>query len=109
VNRATPPEARILVFGSEPRLFYLERDYLFGDHTEMLSARDRGSPGALLAALVRLGVTHVLAPQEMVFPAERPPQPGSLEASLQGLVARGALRPVGEYQGPYSLWVVTPP
>jgi len=104
VTRATPAEARVLVFGDEPRLFYLDRDYMLGDHTEILNQQDRGSPEMLLAALRRIQVTHVLMPEVMVFsPA---PAPGSLESALHGLAGAGVLRPVTDYYGPMSLWAL---
>ena len=94
----------MLVFGGQPQLFYLDRDYLLGDHTEVLTKEDRSTPHSLLVALRREKVTHVLTPEVMVFPPGSPA--GSIEGALQGLVGAGVLRPVADYYGPMILWVV---
>jgi len=60
VSMATPTDARILVLGDEPRLFYLDREYLLGNHTEIFTSQDLAGADALLNAFDRLGVTHLL-------------------------------------------------
>jgi hypothetical protein len=60
VNRATPPDARILVIGHEPRCFYLDRDYLIGNHAEVFSPQDLSTAGALLERIGEMGVTHLV-------------------------------------------------
>jgi hypothetical protein len=101
VNRATPPEAKILVLGNEPRMFYLDRAYLLGAHANIFSAADLASPDSLLASLKRMGVTHVLLHVSALedVAARR----GAIESDLAGLEADGTLRPVGMY-GKLSLW-----
>jgi hypothetical protein len=49
-----------MVLGHEPRCFYLDRDYLLGNHAEVFSTRDLASSDGLLEALDRMGVTHLL-------------------------------------------------
>ena len=103
INRATPPDAKIMVFGDEPRLFYLDRGYLLGNHAQIFSARDLASPDSLLAAMRRMGVTDLIiqvsALQDM---AQRK---GVLETDLAGLEAEQKIRPIGLY-GTLSLWQI---
>jgi 4-amino-4-deoxy-L-arabinose transferase-like glycosyltransferase len=101
VNRATPPNARIIVFGDEPRMFYLERDYLMGNHAEILTGADLASPDSLLAALRRLGVTHLLIGVSVL--REMAAKRGAVETDLAGLEAEGKIRPLGMYDT-LSLW-----
>jgi hypothetical protein len=103
INRATPPDAKIMVFGDEPRLFYLDRGYLLGNHAQIFSARDLASPDSLLAAMRRMGVTHLIIQvstlQDMVQ------RKGVLETDLAGLEAEQKIRPIGLY-GTLSLWQI---
>ncbi len=103
VNRATPAEARVLVLGDEPRLFYLDREYLLGNHTEIFTARELADAGSFLAALEAMKVTHVLMPAGALFAAEV--KHGTMESALVGLVTQGKLRLVEDY-GRLSLWEI---
>lgn len=61
INEFTPTDAKIITYG-EPRCFYLDRDYLWGDwhyHQIIIYDRMKGSED-LVAAYRRLGITHVL-------------------------------------------------
>jgi len=61
INSHTPPEAKVISYG-EVRLFYLERDYLWGDpvYHRMIIYDTMTGPEDLLAAYNRLGITYVL-------------------------------------------------
>jgi hypothetical protein len=61
VNRVTPPPAKIALY-SEPKGFYLDRDYLWADpgHSRLIEYDKIKSPEDLLDAYSRLGITHVL-------------------------------------------------
>lgn len=61
VNKKTPPDAKIITYG-EPRCFYLDREYLWGDwhyHRMIIYDKMRGAP-ELVAAYRGLGITHIL-------------------------------------------------
>ena len=103
ITEATPPGARIMVFGEEPRLFYLDRDYLLGDHAAIFSDRDLASPDSLLAALRRMGVTHLLIHISTL--ANVAARRGAIERDIAGLEAEGKLRMLGLY-GTLSLWEI---
>lgn len=103
VNLATPRGARILVLGHEPRLFYLERDYLLGDHAEIIGPEQRRDGESLLAALRGMGVTHVLLDRS--FQADVAARSGPLAAALHDLVADGRVRLVRRMEA-LSLWAV---
>jgi len=61
INSYTPPDAKVISYG-EVRLFYLERDYLWGDpvYHRMIIYDTMTGPEDLLAAYNRLGITYVL-------------------------------------------------
>ncbi len=61
INSHTPPEAKVISYG-EVRLFYLERDYLWGDpvYHRMIIYDTMTGPEDLLAAYSRLGISYVL-------------------------------------------------
>ena len=61
LNRYTPPRAKVISYG-EPWLFYLQRDYLWGDpsYHRMIIYDKMKEPDELLAAYSRLGITHVI-------------------------------------------------
>ena len=101
INRATPPDAKIIVFGDEPRLFYLDRSFLLGNHAAVFPPEDLASPDALLAAFRRMGVTHVLI--GMATLQDVAARRGAIERGLAGLEAEGRIRPLGMY-GTLSLW-----
>jgi len=101
INRATPPDAKIIVFGDEPRLFYLDRSFLLGNHAAVFPPEDLASPDALLAAFRRMGVTHVLI--GMATLQDVAARRGATERGLAGLEAEGKIRPLGMY-GTLSLW-----
>jgi hypothetical protein len=104
LNRTTPPDARIISYG-EPRLFYLDRPYLWGepnyhrllDYDRMKTADD------LLAAYRNLGVSHVLVNAQF-FPGGVAVNE-KIAALLQEALAAGKLEglagPPG--MGPYQV------
>lgn len=103
INQATPPDAKILALGDEPRLFYLDREYLLGNHAQVFSPSELATPDALLAALDRMGVTHLLL--SVATLRDMSARKGEIETDLAGLEARGKIRPLGLY-GTLSLWQV---
>jgi hypothetical protein len=103
VNANTPETARIMVLGDEPRMFYLDRDFLLGNHASIFTAGELNNTDAFLGALRRMKVTHVLIHGAMMddIAARR----GAMETRIAELIARGALRPVGR-RGTAGLWEV---
>jgi len=101
INRETPPEAKLLLFGAEPRTFYLERDYLLGDHAEIFSAEDLSGPEAFLGAMQNIGVTHLVLHTAVL--GEVAARRGAVGRALAALVDEGRLQPVGRYRN-LSLW-----
>lgn len=103
VEAATPPSARILIFGSEPRTFYLNRDYLLGDHAELFTPAELANADVFLATMHRLGVTHILTHASTMqnIAARR----GTIERRLAELADTGCLRQAGAF-GPMTLWHV---
>jgi hypothetical protein len=101
VNGLTPPEAKIMVLGDEPRMFYLDRDFLLGDHAHIFSDQDLAIAPAFLAALRRMRVTHLLihASTMQNITARK----GTMETRLAELIAAHELRPVSQ-GGAMSLW-----
>ncbi len=103
VEEATPPSARIMLFGDEPRTFYLSRDCLLGDHAELFSRDDLSTGTAFLAALRHMGVTHLLLGASIVHNMHV--QSGLIETRLSDLALSGVIRPVGQYDST-TLWVI---
>ena len=101
INRETPPEAKLLLFGAEPRTFYLERDYLLGDHAEIFSGEDLSGPEAFLGAIQKIGVTHLVLHTGVL--REVAARRGAVGRALAALVDEGHLLPVGRYRN-LSLW-----
>ncbi len=86
INSHTPPDAKVISYG-EVRLFYLERDYLWGDpvyHRMMIYDTMTGSED-LLAAYNRLGITYVLYQPRLLnrLSADREPVGPLLQAALE--------------------------
>ena len=108
LNRHTPPGAKLISYG-EPRLFYLERDYLWGDpvYHRMIIYDTMREPANLLAAYNRLGITHVLYIPALLnrLSADREPV-GPL---LAGALAEGYLKYLvaPSFGQPYHLLQVT--
>ncbi len=86
VNSHTPPDAKVISYG-EVRLFYLERDYLWGDpvYHRMIIYGTMTGPEELLAAYNRLGITYVLYQPKLLnrLSAEREPVGPLLQAALE--------------------------
>jgi hypothetical protein len=101
IAAATPPEARILLLGDEPRTFYLDRDYLLGDHAEIFSPEDLATPSSFITALNSWGVTHIAIHSSTLQNVTQ--RSGLLETRIADLVAAGWLQHVGDY-GSLSLW-----
>lgn len=93
INRFTPPDAKVGTYG-EPRLFYLDRDYLWADpgHSQLLNYKAATTPEKLVAEYRRLGLTHILINQRFFGPLE--PGRGSLHQLLLAAIDRGLLEPV---------------
>ena len=105
INRSAPEEARILVLGDEPRFFYLERDYLFGNHAEIFSREDLATPAAFLRALRGMGVTHIVLPRAAL--GREPASSGTIEMQAARLAAAGTLPLVLiDERWPLGLWAV---
>jgi hypothetical protein len=105
VEAATLPSARIMLLGDEPRTFYLDRDCLLGNHAELFSQADLASPQALLAALERLGVTHLLLGASTIENMQN--RSGLLESRLYDLAEAGRIRPVASFDS-FALWQIDP-
>jgi 4-amino-4-deoxy-L-arabinose transferase-like glycosyltransferase len=101
INHATPPDAKIIVFGDEPRLFYLDREFLLGNHAAIFSPADIASPDALTARFGRMGITHILIGASML--QDMAAGKGAIERDLAGMEVQGRIRPLGMY-GTLSLW-----
>ncbi len=110
LNRATPAQARVISYG-EPRLFYLDRDYLWGEpnYHRLLDYDRMKTAGDLLAAYRNLGITHVLVNRQFF--------PGGTAANeriaqrLGEALATGELRRLAApaERGPYEVLEVAPP
>ncbi len=101
VEENTPADAHILILGAEPRTFYLDRSYLLGNHAEIFTAADLADPRALLGAMRRMGVTHLLIHSSTL--AEIATGSGRIETLLRDLRAAGRMSSLGVY-GPFELW-----
>jgi len=64
VNRFCPQHAKVGTYG-EPRLFYLDRDYIWADpgHSQLINYSAAHTPEKLVAEYHRLGLTHLLINQ----------------------------------------------
>jgi len=93
INNVTPSTAKVLVFGDEPRMFYLDRSFLLGDHAEIFTQADRASPEAFLRKAQALGVTHLLLQGSFLQNAFA--HKGTLETAIARLVESGRLRMAG--------------
>jgi len=86
INSHTPPDAKVISYG-EVRLFYLERDYLWGDpvYHRMIIYDTMTGPEDLLAAYNRLGITYVLYQPALLnrLSADREPVGPLLQAALE--------------------------
>ncbi len=86
INNHTPPEAKVISYG-EVRLFYLERDYLWGDpvYHRMIIYDTMTGPDDLLAAYNRQGITYVLYQPALLnrLSADREPVGPLLQAALE--------------------------
>jgi len=103
VEAATPPSARIMLLGDEPRTFYLDRDSLLGDHAEIFSRSDLSSGPPFLAALRRMGVTHLLLGSAVV--QNMLSRSGLIETRLSDLAAADVIRPLAQYDS-QTLWQI---
>jgi len=101
LTEASPPDATILVLGDEPRTFYLNRDYLLGNHAEIFTPEDLATPSSFMTALDKWGVTHIAIHSGMLDDITQ--RSGLLETRIADLVAAGWLKPIGTY-GSLSLW-----
>jgi len=86
INSHTAPEAKVISYG-EVRLFYLERNYLWGDpvYHRMMIYDTMTGPEDLLAAYNRLGITHILYCPALLnrLSADREPVGPLLQAALE--------------------------
>lgn len=70
LNQHTPPDAKIITY-DEPRCFYLDREYIWGDpgHHRLIPYEQLNSASHLRATLSGMGFTHVLINRRF-WPAE---------------------------------------
>lgn len=101
VNETAPPKAKIMALGTEPRLFYLDRDFLLGDHAAIFSEQELSRTEFFLRAVTRLGVTHLLLHTSMMQNIAG--RHGAMETRLADLIEARKLRSLGQW-GPVSLW-----
>lgn len=101
INMATPKDAKVLVLGEEPRCFYLDRDYLLGDHANIFSPRDLADPESLLAAFRAMGVTHLLLHASTMRDVAG--RVGVMATAIADLAVERAIIDQGTY-GPFVLW-----
>ncbi len=109
VNRATPAEAKIISYG-EPRLFYLDRDYLWGEpsYHRLLGYDTMRTADDLLEAYRNQGLTHVLMNQQF-FPGGSPANERIATLLGEALAAGEVERMVGAPErGPYEVLAVRP-
>ncbi len=108
INSHTPPGAKVISYG-EPRLFYLERDYLWGDpvYHRMIIYDTMKGPADLLAAYNRLGITHILYRPDLLnrLSADKEPVAPLLWAALEEGYLEPLLSPFAP--GPYQLFEIT--
>ena len=110
LNRSTPPDAKIISYG-EPRLFYLDRPYLWGEpnYHRLLDYDRIKTADDLLVAYRNLGLSHVLINRQF-FPGGTPANE-RIAALLQEALAVGRLRklPASSDLGPYEVLAIRPP
>lgn len=104
VNALTPPDAKLLALGPEPRMFYLDRDFLLGDHARIFSDQELSAAPSFRAALRSMGVTHLLIHASTM--GNITSRKGIMETRLAELIAAHQLRPVSQ-SGAMSLWELT--
>ncbi len=105
VNEATPPAAKVMVLGDEPRMFYLERDFFLGNHAVIFRAEETATAAAFEGTLRRDGVTHVLL--DGVTTGNVMARRGTMETRLAELIAARQLRLVRQFDT-MSLWEIAP-
>jgi hypothetical protein len=110
VNKVTPARAKLALY-SEPRGFYLDRDYLWADpgHSRLIEYDKIKSPQDLLDAYSRLGVTHVLYHQLPGAPDLFDLAPYG--TALEGLEREGEVSTIGHppYDPSYVLLAIETP
>ncbi len=84
VNRYTPPDALIGTYG-EPRLFYLDRPYLWADpgHSLLIDYQAADTPEKLAGEYRRLGIDYLLINQQFFGPL------GETKEKLHDLLIEG--------------------
>ncbi len=99
INEHTPPNAKVITYG-EPRCFYLDREYLWGDwhYHQMIIYDKMKEPEELITAYRRLGITHILINQTYF-------QDSSTIRLLRGASDRGYVRKVRSF-GPPGRYVL---
>lgn len=77
LNNNTPPDSKVITY-DEPRCFYLNRDYIWGDpgHHRLIPYERFSQADELIQTLLRMGFTHVLINRRF-WPAE-PTEPWRL-------------------------------
>ena len=112
LNRATPPAARVISYG-EPQLFYLDRDYLWGEpnYHRLLAYDTMKTADDLLAAYRNQGVTHVLVNLNPQFFPGGVPANQHIAALLAEALAAGKLErlPGAPGGGRYEVLAIRPP
>lgn len=90
INRFTPTSAKIGTYG-EPRLFYLDREYIWADpgHSQLINYPAVCTAEALVAEYRRLGLTHLLINQRFFGRLEDAPD--NLHRLLRQAIEKGLL------------------
>ncbi|MBI3921028.1 MAG: glycosyltransferase family 39 protein [Armatimonadetes bacterium] len=102
INTNLPPDAKIVTYG-EPRGFYLDREYLWGDpgHHKLIDYRRVHSYHDLKREWQRLKSTHVLVNQRWFSLSEKK---GALQGLIEGALEKGELELIHEtHRGQFLL------
>ncbi|MBI2302629.1 MAG: hypothetical protein HYU66_27300 [Armatimonadetes bacterium] len=92
INANTPADAKVIVYG-EPRAYWLDRDYRWGErgHSTLIPDSVRSNPDAYADWLVKeLHITHALV-NEPIFPTNRT-EGGDDVAAVTSAIERGRFR-----------------
>jgi hypothetical protein len=97
LNQRTPPDALVASYG-EPRLFYLDRDYLWADpgHSLLIDYEHTQTPQKLLAEYHRLGIDYLLINQR--FFGQVTKQRGGLHRLLAEALEGGMIVPLTAFE-----------
>lgn len=93
LNRLVPPDGMVITYG-EPRGFYLDCPYMWGDqgHHRIIPYDDLKTPDQLVKHLRSMGITHALINQAMTGPLK--PELGGPLGLLAEALGAGKVKPV---------------